>query len=263
MTWEPRVAGTVLFHKNPPAVMPTRCGAKVARYETREDEPEREHLANVFSFEAPIYKLIKHTVEKVTEILSSISIWTPNGMTQIDYPPEAIWEVIVNAFIHRDYSLSDDVNVLIYNDRVEVKSPGKLPGYVTTENILDVRLSRNPKIVRTLSRYSEAPNKDLGEGLNTAYQKMKDWKLKPPIIEESNNYVIVTLPHTPLASPAELILQFLKDNDEITNRQARELTGIRSENMVKIEFYKLRDSGLIEKVPGKKGPATAWRLKVH
>jgi hypothetical protein len=43
--------------------------------------------------------------------------------------------------------------------------------------------------VRTLNRYKDAPNKDLGEGLNTAFQKMKEWGLKEPIISEDGNYV--------------------------------------------------------------------------
>jgi ATP-dependent DNA helicase RecG len=46
----------------------------------------------------------------------------------------------------------------------------------------------------------------------------------------------------------------------ITNHQARDITGIRSENLVKIEFYKLRDEGLLERVPELKGPKSAWRL---
>jgi ATP-dependent DNA helicase RecG len=41
----------------------------------------------------------------------------------------------------------------------------------------------------------------MGEGLNTAFQKMKEWKLKPPIIREDGNYVKVTIPHAPLATP--------------------------------------------------------------
>lgn len=49
------------------------------------------------------------------------------------------------------------------------------------------------------------------------------------------------------------ILEFLKTNSTITNRQAREIAGIRSEKLVKIEFYKLRDEGLLEMVPGLKG----------
>lgn len=192
--------------------------------------------------------------------MSSISVWTPDGLKTLNYPPEAIWEVVVNALIHRDYSISDDVQVLIYNNRIEVLSPGRLPGYVTVENILEARYARNTKIVRTLNRYKEAPNKDLGEGLNTTFQRMKEWGLKQPEIVEERNYVKVTLPHIPLATPSEAILRFLTKNDMITNSQARDITGIKSENLVKVEFYKLRDEGFLERAPGLKGPKSAWRL---
>ena len=123
-------------------------------------------------------------MHEITEIMSSMNIWTPEGLKNVQYPPEAIWEIVVNAIIHRDYSVSDDVQILIYNNRIEVLSPGRLPGYVNVDNILDARYSRNPKIVRNLNRYSDPPNKDLGEGLNTAFQKMKEWKLRDPIIVE-------------------------------------------------------------------------------
>jgi len=260
-SWEPRVAGVLLFHPSPSAQLPRKCAVKIARYETREDEPERDHLAEQRTIEGPLNTLIVESVEAVTEIMSQVQIWTAEGLKSLEYPSEAIWEVIVNAIIHRDYSISDDAQIYIYNDRIEVMSPGRLPGYVTTDNILDARFSRNPKIVRTLNRYRDAPNKDLGEGLNTAYQRMKEWGLKSPEIHENGNHVKVTLPHTPLAAPTESILAFLKSHDQITNRQARDLTGIRSENQVKNEFYKLRDENLIERVPGLAGPRSAWRMK--
>jgi ATP-dependent DNA helicase RecG len=197
---------------------------------------------------------------KVAEIMSTVQIWTVDGLKNVSYPPEAVWEIVVNAIIHRDYSISDDVQVYIFNDRIEVVSPGKLPGYVNVENILDARFSRNPKIVRTLNRYKNAPNKDLGEGLNTAFQKMKEWKLRPPEVSEDGNSVRVVIPHIPLGTPQEHILDFLSKNDTITNKQAREITGIKSENAMKTEFYKLRDAGTIERVPGLQGSASAWQL---
>lgn len=260
-TWEPRVAGILLFSGNPAAVMPRKCSVKIARYETKEDDPERDHLKSTLTLEGPLYPLIHNTVQAVTETMSSVSVWTLNGLRTLEYPPEAIWEILVNAIIHRDYSISDDVQVLIFDNRIEIISPGKLPGYVRVDNILQARYSRNSKIVRNLARYPNPPNKDLGEGLNTAFQKMKEWRLKQPEIVEDGNYVRVTIPHIPLAAPTEAILEFLLHSETITNKQAREITGIRSENLVKIEFYKLRDEGLLEMVPGLKGPAAAWRLK--
>ncbi|MCH2044538.1 MAG: hypothetical protein MK212_10515, partial [Saprospiraceae bacterium] len=127
--------------------------------------------------------------------------------------------------------------------------------------ILEARYSRNPKIVRTLNRYSPPPNRDMGEGLNTAFQKMQEWRLKKPQIIQENNYVKVIIPHSPLATPEDAVLEFIKNNGEIKNSQARKITGIKSENKMKNVFHKLKDQGLIEKVPGTRTASTKWRLK--
>ncbi|MDP1715865.1 MAG: ATP-binding protein [Anaerolineales bacterium] len=259
ITWEPKVAGILLFASSPSAILPRQCAVKIARYETRENEPERDHLKQIFTIEGNLYNQIHDTINCISEVMSSISIWTLDGLKTVSYPPEAIWEIVTNAIIHRDYSISDNIHIHIYNNRIEVLSPGKLPGYVTPQNILDARYSRNPRIVRTLNRYKNPPNKDMGEGLNTAFQKMMEWRLRDPEISEEGNHVKVVIPHASLASPEKAILKFLESNEVIKNSQARDLTGIRSENVMKNVFYKLRDQGLIERVPGLEGPASAWR----
>lgn len=260
-SYNPVVAGLLLFADNPSANLPRKCGVKIVRYETKEDDPERDHLKETITLEASAYKLIHETVNKVSEIMSQIEVWGIDGRRKkMEYPKETLWEIITNAIIHRDYSISDDIQIHIFDNRIVVISPGKLPGNITVSNILEARYARNSKIVRTLSKYKEAPNKDIGEGLNTAFQKMKEWKLQFPRIEEIGNYVHVTIPHIPIARASELILNFMKTNDEITNKQARDITGIRSENSMKTEFYKLRDEGYLERVPGREGPSSAWRL---
>jgi ATP-dependent DNA helicase RecG len=259
-TWQPRTVSALLFHPTPSAVIPKKCALKITRYETKEDDPERDHLAEQATIEGAAYQLIHAAVARVTEMMSSIEVWTTEGLKKIEYPPEALWETIVNAVLHRDYSISDDIQILVFDNRIEILSPGKLPGYVNISNILDARFSRNAKLVRALNRYKDAPNKDLGEGLNTTFQKMKEFGLKDPIISEEGNYVKVVLPHLPLAVPTVAIMDFLRQHDQITNRQARDLTGIRSENSVKTEFYKLRDVGHIERVPGLSGNKSAWQL---
>ena len=101
----------------------------------------------------------------------------------------------------------------------------------------------------------------MGEGLNTAFQKMKEWKLKSPVISEEGNYVKVVLPHSPLASPEEAILEFLEKHETIRNSQAREITGIRSENEVKRVFLRLAKDDRIERVPRLRGSASLWQRK--
>jgi ATP-dependent DNA helicase RecG len=258
----PCCAGVLLFSDRPQPVFPKRCATKVVFYDTKQEIPEREHLKINITVEGPIYKQFFGVLAEITRIMSGISIVTQRGLEKISYPPEAIWEVVANAMIHRDYSISDDIQVTIFQNRIEVKSPGRLPGFVTLENYLDVRYSRNPKLVRTLARYANPLNRDLGEGLNTAFDKMREWKLQNPRLEEVGNYVVVTLPHTPLATPEEAVLEYLKKHGEIKNKVAREITGIRSENQMKDVFYRLRSQGLIERVPDRKGNAAAWRLMI-
>jgi len=258
-SYEPKISGLLLFNDNPVALLPRKCGIKITRYDTSEKVPEREHLKEQITIEGSLYEQIHGAAKAVTEFMSNVKIWTPKGLDTVNYPQETIWEILVNAVIHRDYSISDDVHVLIFNNRIEIISPGKLPGYVTEDNILEARYSRNAKIVRTLNRYKNPPNKDMGEGLNTAFQKMKDWRLKEPIIKVEGNYVKAIISHTPIATPEEAILEFLSHNVNIKNKQAREITGIKSENTMKRVFYKLRDDGQIKPVMSKnKKTIVAW-----
>jgi len=257
----PIVAATLLYSQNPSAIIPKKCAIKISRYETSEKIPLREHLKIQHTIEGPVKRQIDTSVECIQKIIESMKILGDTGLVPPKYPKEAIKEIIVNAVIHRDYNISDDILVMIFDNRIEVKSPGKLPGHITLKNILDERFARNSKIVRLINKYPNPPNKDIGEGLNTAFQKMKEMRLKDPYIEETEHAVIVTLPHQTLASPDEIVLDYLKKNPEITNAIGRNLSGISSENKMKKVFYGLRDRGILEKVPGKKGPLTAWRMK--
>lgn len=261
-TYDPKICGLLLFNDNPVLILPRKCGIKITRYDTVEQTPERSHLKEQFNVEGSLYEQIYKAVDVVSNIMSGVKIWTPKGMENVNYPPETLWEIIVNAVIHRDYSISDDIHILIFNNRIEVVSPGRLPGYVTLNNILEARYSRNTKIVRTLNRYKNPPNKDMGEGLNTAFQRMKDWRLKEPKIVLEGNYVKVIIAHIPLATPEESIIEFLKHNRTIRNRQAREITGIKSENKMKTIFLKLYKENILEPVMSKNGTTKiAWKKK--
>ena len=84
-------------------------------------------------------------------------------------------------------------------------------------------------------------------------------RLKPPIIEERESSVVVVLRHESLGSPEELVMGYLANNAEISNSIGRELTGIKSENTMKNVFYRLRDAGQVEQVPGRVLAKSAWR----
>ncbi|MBL0352217.1 MAG: putative DNA binding domain-containing protein [Dechloromonas sp.] len=119
-SFKPKVAGVLLYATEPASLMPKKCSVRIIRYETKEEDPERDHLGPIESVEGPLYQIIHKTVERVTAIMSSINVWTTDGPKAMSYPPETLWEIVVNAIIHRDYSMSDDVQVLIFDNRIEV-----------------------------------------------------------------------------------------------------------------------------------------------
>ena len=256
----PTVAGVLLFHDEPQSVLPKRSAIKIYRYRTSDEEGTREQLAgDPITIEGCAYRLVYDAVAKTKEIIQGIRKLTDLGLEEVLYPDETLHEIISNAVLHRDYSVAADTQIRIYDNRVEVQSPGRLPGHITTKNILDEQAARNPRLVRIVNKFPNAPNKDVGEGLNTAFQAMKALKLKEPEIVETETAVIVHIRHSPLASPHEAVMSYLDHHDEITNSIARELTGIGSENQIKGVFLSLSKSQMLERVPGKKGNRAAWR----
>lgn len=257
---KPTVAATLLFSDEPQAALPKRSAIKIYRYKTKLEVGDRETLAfDPITIEGSLYELIYEAVSKTKNIIEGIKRMSEQGLVDVVYPDETLHEIITNAVLHRDYSLPSDIQIRIYDNRVEVQSPGKLPGHVTKENILKEQAARNPRIVRLINKFENPPNKDVGEGLRTAFNAMKMLKLKDPEIEETETSVIVYIRHSPLASPQEAVIEYLKNHDEITNAIARDLTGIRSENTMKEVFLALKKAEIIEPVPEKRGNKAAWR----
>ena len=247
---KPTVAGTLLFSEEPQSDIP-KSTIKIYRYRTT-GIGTREILAfDPISVDGHIYFQIFSTVESIKKITEEIPLLGREGLEKIEYPTEAIHEIVTNAVIHRDYSINDDVHVRIFDNRIEVHSPGSLPGHVTVKNILEERAARNPKTVRILNKFKNPPNKDVGEGLNTAFEAMRNLKLKDPVIEQKENRVLVTLRHEKLGTPEQIIVEYLTTNQEINNATARSLCFIGSENTMKRIFQKMITSGLIERIPGR------------
>lgn len=260
----PKVSSVLLFSDEPQAALPKQSGIKLYRYKTKANEGTRETLDfDPISVEGPIYDQVYSAVEKVTEIIESGKVLKETGLETVNYPYKALHEIVTNAVLHRDYSIVSDIHIRIFDNRVEVESPGSLPGHITTKNILSEQFARNGTIVRLINKFPNPPNKDVGEGLNTAFSEVKKLRLKEPEIIEKENSVLVVIKHEPLASPEEIVMEYLGLYDEIHNSTARELTGITSPDSMKQVFYNLQNKGLILKNPdpNKKGKNSTWIKK--
>ncbi len=255
-----RACALLLFDDNPQSLL-SHAAVKIYRYKSLADEGEREDLeGQPATIEGPIYEVIRHAVAETTRIIESIPMLGSEGLVSVKYPAEAIHEVICNAILHRDYSIHDYVHVRVFDNRVEVESPGKLAGPVTVKNILKQRFARNKKVVRLTAKFPSPPNKDVGEGLNTTFRSMQKLNLGAPEIEETDVSVIVRLKHQPLASKEDIIQKYLRDNDTISNTIARRICNVQSDSVIRKMFHAMISAGIIEKVPLTRGTGTKYRL---
>lgn len=90
-----------------------------------------------------------------------------DGMRRVDrweYPESVIREAVVNALVHRDYAIAgSDVSLIIYSDRLEIESPGRLPNTVTVAKMVaGFRYLRNQNLVNIMRDYGYMDARGMG-----------------------------------------------------------------------------------------------------
>ena len=258
---KPTVAAILLFSDTPQAALPKQSAVKIYRYGTTDELGSRSNLAfQPITVEGGVYDVIRDAVTTTVDLVQGIRVLTPNGLETIQYPQVTLHEIITNAVLHRDYSIADDIHVRVFDNRIEIESPGGLPAHLTPANVFDERFARNGNIVRWLNKFPDPPNKDVGEGLKAAFDAMQGLKLMPPEIHDRGTSVLLMIRHQRLASPEEMIMEYLGGHEEIANAVVRRLTGIGSENTVKRIFQRMIKAGELESIQGRPLRYSAYRL---
>lgn len=133
-----------------------------------------------------------------------------------EYPEFAWFEGIVNAVTHRNYSIFGDyIRIMMFDDRLEIHSPGKLPNIVTVENIKHERFSRNPRIARTLTEFGWV--REMNEGVKRIYSEMESYFLHEPKYTEPGNKVVLTLENNILSRHLKVNDKMMKKYDEFND----------------------------------------------
>jgi ATP-dependent DNA helicase RecG len=99
------------------------------------------------------------------------------------YPEDACKEVIFNALAHRDYTIQNGVEVYIFNDRLEIRSPGALLSNISLKNLYKLEgahESRNQLIARVLRENKLM--QELGEGMRRIFNLMRENELEKPVL---------------------------------------------------------------------------------
>lgn len=179
------VAGALLFAQDPSVMMP-QARVRILRYDgVKMETGERLNITKERCFCGPLPKVIQGAYELISSMLREFQFLGPDGKFQTvpEYPEFAWFEGLVNAVTHRDYSFRGDyIRISMFDDRMEIISPGALPNIVTLDNMRTTRYSRNPRIARTLVEFGWV--RELNEGVQRIYTEMQNSLLGDPVYSE-------------------------------------------------------------------------------
>ena len=174
--------------------------------------------------------------------------------------------------IHRDYHIRKDIEIRIFEDRVEVVSPGMLVYNITLQNIGIERAEgyRNDLLVKHLREFPEPPNLDANEGVSAIRKEMKAQNLYPPSYSTwptkdqlgLNYYVKVRLLNESAPDEWSKVEAYLKQNNYINNSKAREVTGVVQIVTMSKMLQRWLGQDLIEKVANGDGTRRYARYKL-
>ena len=182
------------------------------------------------------------------------------------YPLFAVREALVNAVCHRDYRLTGRrVEVRQFDDRLEISSPGGLPGYITLDNIVEEHFSRNPRLVNGLFEWGYI--EQLGLGIDRMIEEMVQAGHPAPEFRPTPYSFTVSLrrgsgSRSQRAVPewAERLnerqiraIQHLQQYARITNRDFHDLCPAVTPETLRLDLADLVDKGLVVKIGDKKG----------
>jgi ATP-dependent DNA helicase RecG len=167
------VDGVLLFGKDPKRYLP-QSGIRAVcypgtepDYATRADEDLRGAMVPLGAADGSLVEL--GLVEQARDFVrrnTTPSAYLEGGrrIDRWEYPEEVVREVVVNALVHRDYSISGaDVFLAIFANRLEVQSPGRLPNTVTLEGMKSgIRYARNQTLVNVMRDYRYVDSRGMG-----------------------------------------------------------------------------------------------------
>lgn len=170
------------------------------------------------------------------------------------YPPKAIREGLANGLAHRDYEIPSNIQIRIFDNRMEIWNPGTLPKGLTVEKLKQKHESipRNPLIARTFfwARYVE----EVGTGTNKIMEWCKEWGLPEPILEETGTSFVITFRKhkvteevlKELNTRQRKIIEYLMKKRTITRKECMNLLNVSKDTAFR-ELLKLCEKELLKR----------------
>lgn len=264
------VAGLLLFGRHPEREIPS-AQVRVCRFRgTRREYGSRQNLLTDARVEGPIPSLIRLASEQIRTVQPTRRALATSGrFEQIGLVPGDAWlEGLVNAVVHRSYSVQgDQIHVDIYDDRIVIESPGRFPGLVDPAKPLEItRFARNPRIARVCTDLQIT--QELGEGIRRIFEEMRLAGLSDPLYHQTSGSVQLTLSAEPIErrliermpDTQQQILAVLRETNGLGTGEISSAVGTSRPTILR-HLGVLRDAGYVEWL-GKSpmDPRASWRL---
>lgn len=261
----PTLVGLLLFGRNPQAFLP-QSGVVFVKFPGTEPRGEdggigygrRDELTG------PVARIIERAWAIVFDEMRIGA--TVNGLEReelLEYPRFAVREALVNAVAHRDYRISGRrIEIRMYSDRLEIISPGGLPGYMTLDNLVEEHFSRNPRLVNGLFQWGYI--EELGLGIDQMIEEMLQAGHPPPEFRATPHSFTVVLSNKrertvgprwtrSMNERQTRAVQFVRESGSITNREYQRLCPDVSPETLRLDLADLVDRGVLLKIGAKKG----------
>ncbi len=217
----------------------------------------RKKIEKQKQFNLPLLSQLENAFEFIKfAIPSSIELKGLKQNITSSLPSEIVREALINAVCHRDYSIvGSGIQIHIFSDRIEIISPGVLPGDLTIEDlgkgISEVRNKQIVKIFRELGYIEQ-----LGSGINRMFEICREIGLEKPKFEEIGNYFKVTLYYK--KENFDELYRFIQKNKAVRISELTEKFQMHR-NTIRSYLNKLINKDLI--IREGKGPKTRYKLK--
>lgn len=263
-------AAVLLFGREPQALFP-EAYVRVLRYlGTERGTGARLQLRDDIDCVGPIPRVIDEATEHIRRLQPARRALGRSGLFERQgLIPEPAWlEGVVNAVVHRSYSLGGDhIRVEIFDDRIEVESPGRFPGVVNVDDPRRLaRFARNPRIARVCKDL--AFGQELGEGIRRIYDEMRAAGLIDPLYVQTAASVRLSLSATAgepgllerLPTRSREVVELIRNAGGMSTGDVSDALGLTKPATLK-RLRALQEVGLLDWVGNSpKDPRAYWRL---
>jgi ATP-dependent DNA helicase RecG len=223
--YSPTVAGVLMFAENPQDYIPEAL-IKCTRFKgiSGRDIIQTEDITGSIE-------------QQAQSALKIIDLWLATDYTlqgaklkgKIPVPKDALREAVLNALLHRKYTIPGAIKIALYNDRLEVFSPGCFPGLVDINNLGDgTTYLRNPTLVRLAYQMNLIETR--GTGIRLIYESCKKMGIRQPIYHEDGDFVKLVFFFEPdrdnFASQEDAIIELIKMSGEVIAQQVADYLSI-------------------------------------